>query len=129
MPVYIGIGYIKIHKSEVNVKIAVSSANQKQISGPATLCPNFWLYDTDQSRILSKNLVHLRSEELLGKIKGNLSQHQSHLLAKVDCVISRNLGDGLNTMLHDSGIKTLSTNMQDPDSAVLSYLKYADQIK
>jgi predicted Fe-Mo cluster-binding NifX family protein len=113
----------------VNVKIAVSCANQRQVSGPATLCPNFWVYDTDQSKILSKKLVHLDEKELLGKIKGNLSQQQNHALSDIGCVISRNLGDGLNTKLHDSGIKTMSTNMLDPDTAVLSYLKYAHQIK
>lgn len=111
------------------MKIAVSSANQKQVSGPATLCPNFWIYDTDQSKILSKELIHLGSNDTLDKLKGNLSQKTEHALADVSCIISRNLGEGLNTKLLDSGIKTMSTNILDPDSAVLSYLKYVRPTK
>lgn len=111
------------------VKIAVSCANQKQVSGPATLCPNFWVYDTDNTKVLSKELVHLEANEMLENLKGDLSQQKKHPLSDIGCMLSRNLGDGLNTKLHDSGIKTMSTNILDPDSAILSYLKYADQIK
>ncbi|BBP42979.1 NifB/NifX family molybdenum-iron cluster-binding protein [Thiosulfativibrio zosterae] len=105
------------------MKIAVSSANTQKISGPAAGCNSFLVYETLNRKILKKEHIHLKADEIFSMLKLPLSKLPSHPLNGIDCLISESLGQGMSHKLTDQGIQCLATNGADPDGVVLAYLQ------
>lgn len=105
------------------MKIAVSSRNAKTISGPASHCPHFLLYETNGLEIVNKTRIQLTSEQIIQNQKDSISTTEDHPLYGIECLITENLGTGVNQSLKEAGIKTVATNATEADGAVSSYLK------
>lgn len=106
------------------MKIAVTSRDQQVVSGPACDCHSYLLYNTIDGQIADKTYIRLTKSEILSNFEGKLSGQPNHPLTGIECLITSSLGDGLNKRLKEDGIKTIATNTQDPDGAVVSILKY-----
>lgn len=105
------------------MKIAVSSRNAKTISGPASHCQHFLVYETNGLDIVTKTRVQLSHDQTMLNYKEPLSTDANHPLFGIQCLISESLGSGINQRLKEDGIKTLATNATEADGAVSSYLK------
>ena len=68
--------------------------------------------------------IRLTRSEIFSGFNGALSTQPNHPLTGIDCLITANLGNGMNKRLTEDGIKTIATNTTDPDGAVISFLKY-----
>lgn len=106
-----------------SMKIAVTSKNQKEVSGPASHCLNYLIYETKGHQIVSKQEIILTSSQAFHQLKKPLSRLENHPLKGIDCLISQHLGEGINGLLKDDDIKTVATNALEADSMVISYLK------
>lgn len=101
------------------MKIAVSSNNQTDITGPAGHCLQFWIYDMDAvTEDESKKLLQLTKEQSFHAA----SASDPHPLDEVQVLISSSMGTGLARRLESKGIKPIVTPEIDPDAAVAAYL-------
>lgn len=107
------------------MKIAVTSRDKVAVSGPASHCPNYLVYETEGHAILRKQRIVLNPSQLIHLLKTPLSKTENHPLKDIDCLITQNLGEGINQRLKADGIKTVATNAIEADSVVTSYLKAA----
>lgn len=101
------------------MKIAVTSQNRKVITGHAGKCRKFWIYETDDQRIVKKTLLELALDQSLHESHGA----GPHPLDGIDVLISGGAGQGLIRRLNSMGIRGLVTPETEPDSAVADYLK------
>jgi len=100
------------------MQIAVTSQDRKTITSHAGKCRKFWIYDVEKGEVVRKQLVELAIEQ---------SFHANHHdlagpLAGINTLITGGLGNGLYLRLMQSGILTVITLAQDPDSAVVAFL-------
>lgn len=104
------------------MKVAVSSTNMRKITGPAKSCQSFWIYEIDKSAILEKQHIRLKNKECLKELKTPLSSLPEHPLHGIKCLITESVGEGVNDLLEQDGIKTISTNGADPDGVIKAYI-------
>jgi predicted Fe-Mo cluster-binding NifX family protein len=100
------------------MKIAVTSQNQRTITGHAGRCRKFWIFNTKDSEISDKELLELPQEQSLHES----ANQASHPLYQVDVLIAGSMGQGLVTRLERKGIKWAITEENEPEKAVLLYL-------
>jgi predicted Fe-Mo cluster-binding NifX family protein len=101
------------------MKIAVTSQNQRTITGHTGRCRKFLIYQIADGKISSKELLEL-PEELSFHCS---SPHDPHPLDDVTVMINGGMGQGLAQRLANKGIMSVITTSTDPDSAVMAYLK------
>lgn len=101
------------------MKIAVTSQNRKSITKHAGRCRKFWVYISENNIIVKRELLELPKEQSFHES----SQHESHPLDDIDILIAGDMGQGLMARLERKGIKGLITKENDPEKAVLLYLK------
>ena len=100
------------------MKIAVTSQDRKTVTGHAGKCRKFWIYETDDKKIVKKTLLELALEQSFHESHGA----GAHPLDGVDVLISGGAGQGLIRRLKDMGIQGLVTQETEPDSAVTGFL-------
>lgn len=100
------------------MKIAVTSQNRKTITGHAGKCRKFWVFVTENNKIIDRDLLELPKEQSFHES----SPHEAHPLDDIDILITAGMGQGLVMRLERNGIKGLMTNESDPEKAVLLYL-------
>ena len=100
------------------MKIAVASQNRRTIMEHAGRCRNFWIYETDQDKVVRKELLELPKEQSFH----DSSPHASHPLDEVQVLIAGGMGHGLSHRLTHKGIVGVVTPETDPDRAVAAYL-------
>ncbi|NNF97014.1 MAG: nitrogen fixation protein [Halobacteria archaeon] len=98
--------------------IAVASQDQRHITGHTGRCRKFLIYQVDNGKVLSKDLLELPEE---------LSFHQSspdepHPLDDTAVLITGGMGQGLARRLANKGIMSVITTRKDPDSAVTDFI-------
>jgi predicted Fe-Mo cluster-binding NifX family protein len=103
---------------EVVMKIAVTSQNRKTITEHAGRCRKFWIFRTENNKIIDKTLLQLPKEQSFH----DSSPHEAHPLDDVDVLIAGGMGHGLRMRLERKGIKSLVTKEDNPEKAVLLYL-------
>lgn len=101
------------------MKIAVTSQNRKSITEHAGRCRKFWVFITDNNKIVKRELLELPKEQSFHES----SQHEPHPLDDIDMLIAGDMGQGLMSRLERKGIQSLITKESDPEKAVLLYLK------
>ncbi len=102
------------------MKIAVTSQNQRTITGHAGRCRTFWVYDIADNAISDKRLVELAPDQTLHEIGHGVSVE--HPLSGIEALISGGMGPGLAQGLIEQSITGLITAEKDPDAAVQAYL-------
>ena len=100
------------------MKIAVTSQNRKSITEHAGRCRKFWIFVTENNKIVDKQLLELPKEQAFHES----SPHEPHPLDDIDVLIAGGLGQGLVRRLARKDIKGLVTMESDPEKAVLLYL-------
>lgn len=100
------------------LKIAVTSQNRKTVTEHAGKCRKFWIYETQNGRVLSKSLLELTLEQSLHE----WDSAEAHPLADVDLLITASAGDGMKTRLAGWGIEVVVTDQTDPDAVVSDLL-------
>ena len=100
------------------MKIAVASQNQTSITGHVGHCLKFWIFETNETEILAKNLLELSPEQSFH----NSSLDEPHPLDDVQVLISGGMGKNLVRRLANKGIEGVITKETDIDKAVAAYL-------
>ena len=100
------------------MKIAVTSQNRKTITEHAGRCRKFWVFTTENNKIIDRELLELPKEQAFHES----SPHDPHPLDDMDLLIVGDMGQGLAKRLERKGIKSLKTKETDPEKAVLLYL-------
>jgi predicted Fe-Mo cluster-binding NifX family protein len=100
------------------MKIAVTSQNRKTVTEHAGRCRKFWVFNTENNKIVDKTLLQLPKELSFH----DSSPHEAHPLDEVDVLIAGGMGHGLMMRLERKGIKGLITKEENPEKAVLLYL-------
>lgn len=100
------------------MKIAVASQNQKHVTGHSGRCRRFWIYDTDEQTIRTKQLVELTVEQTFHASAPDLPE----ALSGVQVLITGGMGRGLVRRLGRHQIQGVVTPESDPDAAVQAYL-------
>lgn len=101
------------------MKIAVTSQNRKNITEHAGRCRKFWVFMTDDTDIVERELLELPKEQSFHD-----SPHQEpHPLDDIDVLITAGMGQGMVARLARKNIKGVVTEESDPEQAVLRYLK------
>lgn len=113
----------QVMNQEASMKIAVTSQNRKTITEHAGRCRKFWIFTTQDTQIIDKQLLELPKEQSFHES----SNHEPHPLDDIDLLIAGDMGPGLSNRLARKGIKSLITKETDPETAVVLYLK--DELK
>lgn len=100
------------------LKIAVTSQNRKSITEHAGKCRKFWIYETQDGRVLGKSLLELSIEQSLHEWNSS----EVHPLSEVDVLITGSAGDGVKNRLANWGVETIVTEQSDVDTAIASFL-------
>ena len=100
------------------MKIAVTSQNRKTITEHAGRCRKFWVFMTENNKIVGRELLEIPKEQSFHES----SPHESHPLDDIDILIAGDMGQGLVMRLGRKGIKGFITKESDPEKAVLLYL-------
>ena len=100
------------------MKIAVTSQNRKTITEHAGRCRKFWVFHTENNKIIDRVLLQLPKQQSFH----DSSPNESHPLDDVDVLIAGGMGNGLMKRLARKGIKGLVTKEDNPEKAVLRYL-------
>lgn len=100
------------------MKIAVASQNKTAITEHAGHCRKFWIYETNATEILGKQLLELSPEQSFH----DSSPHESHPLDDVQVLITGGMGRGLVQRLQKKDIEAIVTKETDLDKAVSAYL-------
>ena len=104
------------------MKIAISSQNKQTITGHAGKCSRFWIYETENEVILSKELTELKREDILHiRFHESKNPYAPHPLFEVDLIITGGAGKGFINRLSVQGVTVLPTSETDPDKAVEKY--------
>ena len=102
------------------MKIAVASQNKTNITSNTGRCTNFWIYEANYKKILSKELLQLPKEECFL----NTVPHIPQALNNIQALIAGGIGCGLRHRLEEHGIDSIVTSESDPDLAVITYLEH-----
>jgi len=105
------------------MKIAISSANGKTISGHAGKCPGFLLFEIQENETASLGHEKLSKEKVFRNLNGELRLQNSHPLSDIDLLITKSSGAGLIERLKREGIDTFLTDISEPEKAIAIYLK------
>ncbi|HBW58417.1 MAG TPA: dinitrogenase iron-molybdenum cofactor biosynthesis protein [Oscillatoriales bacterium UBA8482] len=99
------------------MKIAVASQNKKSITEHTGHCLKFWIYETKDGEIISKNLLELSPKQSFH----DSSEDEPHPLDDVQILISGGMGKGLVRRLERKRIEAIITKETDLDKAVNAY--------
>ncbi len=100
------------------MKIAITSQNRKTITQHAGRCRKFYVFNIENSQILSKELL----ERPKAQSFRDSPSEAPHPLDDVNALIAGGMGEGLMRRLSQKGIKCLVTTEDDPERAVSLYL-------
>jgi len=103
------------------MKIAVTSQNRKTVTQHAGRCRKFYIFQILEGQVAKKELLELPKEQSFRESSSQLS----HPLDDVDVLITKGMGPGLAMRLQEKGIESTTTDVDDPDEAVRSYLNIA----
>ncbi|CBN55607.1 MULTISPECIES: NifB/NifX family molybdenum-iron cluster-binding protein [Kamptonema] len=100
------------------MKIALASQNKTAITEHAGHCRKFWIYETNATEILGKQLLELSPAQSFH----DSSPDESHPLDDIQVLIAGGMGRGLVERLERKGIAAIVTKETDLDKAVSAYL-------
>ena len=107
------------------MKIAISSQNQKTISGHAGKASRFQVYNVDpeSKEIIDKELVELQKEDILhNRFHESTDPWAPHPIFEVDIVITAGAGPGFVNRLASQNTQVVITSESDPDLAIAKFL-------
>ncbi len=100
------------------MKIAITSQNRRKVTAHAGRCRRFWLFDVENGQLCGRELLELDKTETLHAVGPAIPR----ALQSVDVLISSGMCENLLTRLNRHGIEALTTQAEDPDEALRSFL-------
>lgn len=100
------------------MKIAVTSQNKHSVTGHAGKCRKFWVYQIDNGKVNSKELLELSMEQSFHAS----SPQESHPLDDIQVFITGGMGEGLRQRLKVKQIKAVVTEETDLAKVIEQYL-------
>ncbi|WP_263770002.1 NifB/NifX family molybdenum-iron cluster-binding protein [Propionivibrio soli] len=100
------------------VKVAVCSQNRKTVTDHAGKCRKFWVYDIADGRIVDKSLLELPLDQTFHETPPGAA----HPLDAIDVLIAAGMSPGLQYRLLGDGIRSVVTELSEPDEAVADVL-------
>ena len=105
------------------MKIAITSQNQRTVSGHAGKTTRFVVFEIDNNVITDKSLIELEKENVLHEyFHANPSRSDVHPVLEMDVVITGSMGPGFPIKMKAHGIEAIMTDEKDIDVVVKSYL-------
>jgi predicted Fe-Mo cluster-binding NifX family protein len=100
----------------MTTKIAISSQDQKTVTGHAGRCQNFFIYTVDQEGKFEKEAVHYEKDNTLHEgIHGTKGEHP---LFDMDIILTLDLGQGAISVLETKGVRVYMIQEENPDTAI-----------
>jgi len=100
------------------MKIAVTSQNRKTVTQHAGRCRKFFVFHIVEGEVAKKELLELLKEQSFRESSSRLP----HPLDDIDVLITKGMGSGLAMRLQEKGIESVTTEDDDPETAVRRYL-------
>jgi predicted Fe-Mo cluster-binding NifX family protein len=100
------------------MKIAITSQNKHSVTGHAGKCRKFWVYQIDDGKVASKELLELPMEQTFHSSPAN----ESHPLDGIQALISGGMGEGMRRRLAAKNVQAVVTEETDLDKAVEQFL-------
>jgi predicted Fe-Mo cluster-binding NifX family protein len=100
------------------MKIAITSQNKHSVTGHAGKCRKFWVYQIDDGKVTSKELLELPMEQTFHSSPAN----EPHPLDGIQTLISGGMGEGMRRRLAAKNVQAVVTEETDLDRAVEQFL-------
>lgn len=104
--------------------IAVSSQNKRTISQHAGACRNYYIYEIENDKVISKELLSLEKNETLKyTFHEDDSENPQNKLFHVNIILTGGIGAGATAKLAIRDIKAYVIEEKDPDTAIEKIIK------
>lgn len=105
------------------MKIAITSQNQRTVSGHAGRATRFVVYEVDNGKVIGKELIEVDKENTLHEFFHNARiPGKTHPVLKVDVVITGSMGPGFIRHMEEFDIEAIMTDEHELDVVVNKYL-------
>ncbi len=105
------------------MKIAITSQNQRTVSGHAGKTTRFVVFEVEQGKIVDKSLLELEVSNVLHEhFHGNPALGYVHPVLEMDVVITGSMGPGFPIKMQANGIEAIMTDEKDIDVVMVKYL-------
>lgn len=105
------------------MKIAITSQNQRTVSGHAGKTTRFVVFDVEEGNITEKSLIELEKDNILHEhFHGNPAPDYVHPVLKVDVLITGSMGPGFPIKMKANGIEAIMTDEKDIDIVISKFL-------
>ena len=105
------------------MKIAITSQNQKSVSGHAGKTTRFVVFEIEDNKVVNKSLLELEVSNVLHEhFHGNPAPGYVHPVLEMDVVITGSMGPGFPVKMQANGIEAIMTEEKDIDLVISSYL-------
>jgi predicted Fe-Mo cluster-binding NifX family protein len=105
------------------MKIAITSQNQRTVSGHAGKTTRFVVYTIENEKIVDKGLIELEKDNVLHEhFHGNPAPGYVHPVLEMDVIITGSMGPGFPIKMKLNGIEAIKTDEKDLDVVINKYL-------
>lgn len=105
------------------MKIAITSQNQRTVSGHAGKTTRFVVFEIENNNITSKSTLELEKENVLHEyFHGNPSPDYVHPVLEMDVVITGSMGPGFPVKMKANGIEAVMTDEKDIEVVINKFL-------
>lgn len=105
------------------MKIAITSQNQRTVSGHAGKTTRFVVFEIEENKIINKSLIELNKENVLHEyFHGNPALEYVHPVLEMDVIITGSMGPGFPIKMQANGIEAVMTDEKDIDEVINKYL-------
>ena len=105
------------------MKIALTSQNQRTLSGHAGKTTRFVVFEIENKQIINKNLIELEKDNVLHEhFHGNPAPGYVHPVLEMDVIITGSMGPGFPIKMRANGIEAIMTDEKEIDEVIAKYL-------
>lgn len=105
------------------MKIAITSQNQRTVSGHAGKTTRFVVFEVENNKIIDKSLIELDKENVLHEyFHGNPAADYVHPVLEMDVIITGSMGAGFPIKMKMNDVEAIMTDEKDIEMAISKYL-------
>lgn len=105
------------------MKIAITSQNQRTVSGHAGKTTRFVVFEIENNNIINKSTLELEKGNVLHEyFHGNPAADYVHPVLEMDVIITGSMGAGFPIKMRANGIEAIMTDEKDIDVAISTFL-------
>ncbi len=107
----------------INMKVAITSQNQRTVSGHAGKTTRFVVFEVEDKKIINRSLLELEVSNVLHEhFHGTPAPEYVHPVLEMDVVITGSMGPGFPIKMEANGIEAVMTDEKDIDLAISKFL-------